>query len=222
MGKRTNIVVGGKHGCLTAISETDRRYPNGGVIWQFKCDCGVVIERVGYAVADAIRKGLSPSAGPCLDARKGKHFKKHGGSKNPAYYAYCAAKNRCTNPAHPNWARYGGRGIRFDERWDTFETFWRDMGSTWQKGLTLDRIDNDGPYSPENCRWLSRRAQYMNTRIKIPVDLVGLAKERGCSVERLRSRWRSGRSPCGKHNDPDRDTWPIVSAEELIAKLSRR
>ena len=108
--------------------------------------------------------------------RSGTHGKK---SKHPMYPRWCNMKARCNNPKATSYKDYGGRGILVCARWANFFLFLEDMEEGWKPELLLDRIDNDGNYTPENCRWVSRSVSNKNTRVRGEIPFRGVKKSKG-------------------------------------------
>lgn len=161
--------------------------------WLVRCKCGKESVKRKPALHDAV-KGCSYDC-PFSRAAKAAGRQKHCVHQDhPAIYTWNAMKARCTKPHHPFYPYYGARGITVCQRWlDSFNNFWEDMGPTWERGLELDRIDNDGGYSPENCRWITHRENMCNRRTTvIPSWAMDTAKRNGISRGTLYCRMKRG------------------------------
>lgn len=126
-------------------------------VWRCRCRCGAVLDVVG----SALPSGNTNSCG-CYSLDRATTHGKSKGCKE--YRIWAGMVQRCTNPNNPDWGHYGGRGIVVCDEWLTFENFYRDMGDCPPWGHSIDRRDNDGGYSVNNCRWATRKEQDRNKR----------------------------------------------------------
>lgn len=98
-------------------------------------------------------------------------------NKTPEYKAWSAMRHRCLNHNNKSYHNYGGRGIAVCERWlDNFDAFIEDMGKRPSRRHQLDRIDNDGNYEPDNCRWATPSQQMNNVRYNDRITIEGQTK----------------------------------------------
>ncbi|HHV4090804.1 hypothetical protein [Klebsiella pneumoniae] len=162
------LKIGEKFGLITVIGEPEKR--RNGTYYLCMCDCGETLN-IAYT---AIWKKSENNGGcqKCAKGRIGKH--KYGRSTDPTYSKYQAMKQRCLNPNHVAYANYGGRGITLCERWYEFVHFLADMGECPGDGYSIDRIDSNGNYEPENCKWSTVLEQARNQRSNIKVSVDGI------------------------------------------------
>ena len=99
-------------------------------------------------------------------------------AKYPEYWVWVAMRQRCNNPKCPAYKHYGGRGIKVCKRWDSFDNFIKDMGFRPSDKHSIDRIDVDGDYAPNNCRWATPLTQVLNRRdVSNPYGFRGIRKK---------------------------------------------
>ena len=122
-----------------------------------------------------MKSGSTKSCG-CLKAtRLGLSRRTHGQSQTRLYKIWKDVRKRCSNKSNQAYDRYGGRGIKVCDEWDNnFQAFceWS-MNNGYGDSLSIDRIDNDGDYTPDNCRWANRQEQVENTRNNIFISING-------------------------------------------------
>lgn len=170
--------VGNKYGRLTAIrycGTSEKRK----ALWECQCDCG----RLFIATGCKLRSGATKHCGCLANEHHGTGYRTHGmtagnrGKYNGLYKTWTGMVQRCTNPNHVAYHRYGGRGVVVCDEWSKFIPFmeWA-QANGFEKGLEIDRMDNNGNYTPDNCRFVTGKANIRNRRNTLYVTYKGETK----------------------------------------------
>lgn len=162
MGKIKDL-SGQRFGRLVA-QERQGVSKRGCLLWKCLCDCGNTV------VAESIYllRGTKKSCGCLMQEHLEKGAIRHGDSYSRLYHIWTGMKQRCHNPKSKDYCRYGGRGIAVCNEWrNSFEAFksWAEANG-YRKHLTIDRVDNNGNYCPDNCRWTTMQEQAKNKVVR--------------------------------------------------------
>lgn len=154
------------------VIERAENNARGDAMWLCECSCENHTKRI--VMGNSLRQGKSQSCG-CLNkeinSSKGKHYQ----SKTRLYNIWLNMKDRCKNPNNKFYYNYGGRGVTVCPEWDNDYCIFRDwaINNGYQDNLTIDRLDNDKGYSPDNCRWATRQQQSNNLKKNIILEYNG-------------------------------------------------
>lgn len=157
-------LTGQKFGRLT-VSEEHFNHGRTKRRWFCVCECG----RTTSVFQFSLKRGITKSCGCLRDEMRpaiaAKTFTTHGMSKTPEFVAWCSIVQRCTNPRARVYKHYGGRGIKICDKWaSSFDAFFNDVGPRPSSEHSIDRINVDGDYEPNNVRWATRNQQAQNQR----------------------------------------------------------
>lgn len=172
---KTIPMIGKRFGRLTVIAEGEKSATSRSARWICRCDCGNITKPI---TGEVLRKGKATSCGCYKRELTIERSTRHGLCGTRIHRIWSGMKSRCYNPNAPKYSRYGARGIRVCDEWlNSLEAFceWA-MTHGYADNLTIDRIDNDGNYCPENCRWTTNEDQCNNRGHHILLEINGETK----------------------------------------------
>lgn len=168
-------LTGKRFGRLTVVELDRYSAESHGTRWICRCDCG----NKKSILASCLKNGTTVSCGCYASEQKSKRSKTHGfGNSDRIYRIWSGIKSRCYSTSDRNFKRYGARGITVCEEWrEDFMSFrkWA-LSNGYGDNLSIDRIDNNGAYSPENCRWTDKKTQSNNRRTNVYISYRGEAR----------------------------------------------
>jgi hypothetical protein len=188
-------LIGQKFGCW---SVTGREIKNRKTIWKCKCVCGT--ERL--IVRCNLTRGQTTNCGCLQRLKTAERLKTHGESKTKLYGVWCAMRRRCYLKTTKDYKNYGARGIKVCDQWNEGYQSFKDWALQfgYVEGLTLERNDVNGDYTPDNCAWITKAEQAKNTRRSVMLTIEGETKPltqwaeiHGMNKGTLGSRYRSRR-----------------------------
>ena len=162
-----SFAIGQKFGRWVVLARANT-VKSGHRYWLCRCECGVERE----VAANHLQSGKSQSCGCLKTEMASKRHATHGLSDTRTHNIWMNMRARCELPTNKSYSYYGGRGITVCRRWRKFEHFLADMGEA-PAGLSLERLNNDKGYSPENCKWATRAEQMRNQRRTIRISHNG-------------------------------------------------
>lgn len=205
--------AGNKYGRLTVIG-TAGQDGRQNYLWECQCECGNT-----HIVSGVLLRGGNTKSCGCYKAEWATlHKTTHGmakkGRPHPLYRLWVGMKTRCYNDNEPCWDNYGGRGITVCQEWQTFEPFYEWAKGKYQRGLEIDRRDNNKGYSPDNCHFVTTKENMRNKRNNRHITiggetklLVEWAEETGIDrltlYQRVKVGWGEGDllAPVGKYHN---------------------